>query len=763
MAQRSSQISLSHVIPENEYGLNFQSRPNPRSGFTVTGTEATLEPNQEALLMAVSQSASRFNEEWDASQRGDSILYEPTQISSSVILPENRPLASRGTILMKTSNHRGSIIKKLPSRRSSRASSVHSLVHQGSDGIDEKDSIFFSPIPTNGNPTELLVNRFQAWRRVLKDIITYFKEIQASYDQRAKSLQKVSNILSNSTPPPDFLQSSGIYDATSVLKTYYKTLISEATKSKDIENEVIYALVGLRSDLQQKIKEIKNLSGDFRNSLEKEMESTRKALNELHESLGLTDTGKRDPYLLKLATDHLIEKQIAEENYLHQAYLNLEASGRELEAIIVGEIQKSYIAFSNILRRETEVTNYTFEELHVGPIAMPKDHEWDHFIKETNNFVDPNVPMRSPHNIKYPGRDHELVQQIRAGLLERKSKYLKSYTAGWYVLTPTHLHEFKSVDKSQAPVMSLNLSEQKLSLFSNSSTTSNKFVLKGRQTGVMHRGHSWVFRCESYETTISWYETLKELIDISHQGPNTRVSKHIRSSSGASQTARSIYSSDGGLDEEDEEPFSSKNPAIETAALSQEALPKRPQAGGRFPSTDLLLNKPHQRDTKILCSQSNENSTLGEVQDLNPKTAEYISEDEIPIESFDLINQNTQVDDTKSDSDKNEISKQEKDINRLLPFQLSDNFASERQVENCDNEIQQRTFVKRSPENSRIDETHSTGIDSNYEVKEENADKDKTQNSILSNHARANLDGVLELVQSEDPQTHCAPDIPLEK
>lgn len=202
---------------------------------------------------------------------------------------------------------------------------------------------------------------------------------------------------------------------------------------------MIFTLVGLRSDLQQKIKEIRNLSGDFRNSLEREMESTRKAVNELQESLGLTDldslhvTGKRDPYLLKLATDHLVEKQIAEENYLHQAYLNLEASGRELEGIIVGEIQKSYNAFANILRREVEVANYTIEELHLGPIAMPKDHEWNNFIRETDNFVDPNAPMRYSQNIKYPGKNDELVQEIRAGLLERKSKYLKSYTAGWYI------------------------------------------------------------------------------------------------------------------------------------------------------------------------------------------------------------------------------------------------------------------------------------------------------------------------------------------
>lgn len=98
----------------------------------------------------------------------------------------------------------------------------------------------------------------------------------------------------------------------------------ESNKSKDIENDVILALVGLRSDLNQKIKEIKNLSGDFKNSVDKEMAATRRAVNSLQECLGRSDvdasqtTGKQDPYLLRLAVDRQVEKQIDEENYLHQ-------------------------------------------------------------------------------------------------------------------------------------------------------------------------------------------------------------------------------------------------------------------------------------------------------------------------------------------------------------------------------------------------------------------------------------------------------------
>lgn len=114
-----------------------------------------------------------------------------------------------------------------------------------------------------------------------------------------------------------------------------------------------------------------------------------------------------------------------------KAYLNLESSGRELESIVVGEIQKAYNAYAGILKREADAAYTAVEELRIGPISMPKDREWASFIQRDDHFVDPDLPMRSAESIHYPGRNHYACQEIRAGLLERKSKYLKSYTAGW--------------------------------------------------------------------------------------------------------------------------------------------------------------------------------------------------------------------------------------------------------------------------------------------------------------------------------------------
>jgi hypothetical protein len=163
-----------------------------------------------------------------------------------------------------------------------------------------------------------------AWRKLLKDLITYFREVQTSYESRSKALLKVSNAVNNTNTPSVFMTDGGLNDANRILRDYHKQAVAEANKARDIENDVIGQLNGLRADLGQKIKEIKSLSGDFKNSVEKEKDHTRKEVSILQEALSVVDVdpkavaGKDDPYIIKLHVDRQVEKQIDEENYLHR-------------------------------------------------------------------------------------------------------------------------------------------------------------------------------------------------------------------------------------------------------------------------------------------------------------------------------------------------------------------------------------------------------------------------------------------------------------
>src|SRR3954469_7219267 len=100
--------------------------------------------------------------------------------------------------------------------------------------------------------------------------------------------------------------------------------------------------------------------------------------------------------------------------------------------------------------------------------------------------------------------------------------------------------------------MSLYLPEQKLGSHSSDGSSSNKFILKGRQTGSMHRGHTWVFRAESHDTMMAWYEDIRALTEKSPQERSEFVRGHSRSISRSSQRS---MSSDGVVNEEDDEPF----------------------------------------------------------------------------------------------------------------------------------------------------------------------------------------------------------------
>jgi hypothetical protein len=169
-----------------------------------------------------------------------------------------------------------------------------------------------------------LLTVFAVWRKVLKDLITYFREVQSSYENRSKALSKVYNNISNIAPPDIFMKQGGLNDAHTILRDYHKQAIGENQRSRDILSDVIAQLGSLRSDLAQKIKEIKSLAGDFKNTVEKEKENTRKAVNALQEALAAVDTdsraaiGKDDPYVYRMAVDRQVERQIDEENYLHR-------------------------------------------------------------------------------------------------------------------------------------------------------------------------------------------------------------------------------------------------------------------------------------------------------------------------------------------------------------------------------------------------------------------------------------------------------------
>lgn len=176
------------------------------------------------------------------------------------------------------------------------------------------------------------------------------------------------------------------------------------------------------------------------------------------------------------------------------------------------------------------------------------------------------------------------------------------------MLSPTHLHEFKSPDRiaTQTPVMSLLLSDQKLGSHSNPDSSSHKFMLKGRQSGGMHKSHAWVFRAESYDTMMAWFSDIKTLTEKSGVERDAFIRRtHARSVSAGSHHAASI--SDGSALDEDEADHVPYSAAASQADFPKEEKPQRPNPGGRFPSL-LSIN----RDSQVPHSPSSASENSGD-------------------------------------------------------------------------------------------------------------------------------------------------------
>jgi hypothetical protein len=126
--------------------------------------DAALSP----ATLAVPENRGKFTEEWDASQRGSSIIdgsamHRSNSVHSALSYATgDEHVPSRGnTLKKKPSLRRGGSLKRSSSRRSMKAGSVRSLALQSASDPDESHSAFHCPVPTSGTPTEVLATRFQ--------------------------------------------------------------------------------------------------------------------------------------------------------------------------------------------------------------------------------------------------------------------------------------------------------------------------------------------------------------------------------------------------------------------------------------------------------------------------------------------------------------------------------------------------------------------------------------------------------------------------
>lgn len=174
------------VTPSQAYnGVPTPSDPahlsrgyGPGSHLNVDSSDFATTPANPTDSSPLSQSlgrhdndrlGGRFEENFDARTRGTSLLDDtelPARSASRASTLGHGTSAGTpsrsGTLKKRASVKRSGSLKRSSSKRSVRAGSIKGVNFDDDEGGRTKhNSVFYTPVPTSGSPTEILANRFQ--------------------------------------------------------------------------------------------------------------------------------------------------------------------------------------------------------------------------------------------------------------------------------------------------------------------------------------------------------------------------------------------------------------------------------------------------------------------------------------------------------------------------------------------------------------------------------------------------------------------------
>lgn len=421
---------------------------------------------------------------------------------------------------------------------------------------------------------------------MVSELIHHFKRISTAEGTHNKELVKTFETFPEPLSTYQYFEKNGSIPGIGKLLT--QQMSGRVTHSnnimKAIDGEIIPELEETESLLKEKTREIRGMSGDFKNDLTNGLSTSRASLLSLQEAITDWEANNghvshdKDPFVVDLAARKNMRSTLGEEQYLHESTVNIMASSQKLEAIVVNAIKRALAKYNNLVSQEAAELAVMSQMIEDNIVTGQLDNEWPTFAADQTsqgNLIDPTSKPRSLETVQYQGKDHTSTIPVCDGWLEKKSGLLSGYATSFYIISPSrYLHEFKSNDLrvDTVPTLSLYLPNCELGHSSKESDKAHKFVLKGKQLGsALHSEHTWTFRAKDRAELQKWYDNIGKASDPSFT---------YGSSSTAPRTVKApvIPLED---DEADETPFRGPETLVVTPAA---ATILRPSAG-RFDSS----------------------------------------------------------------------------------------------------------------------------------------------------------------------------------
>ncbi|KAJ7347263.1 hypothetical protein DFH08DRAFT_1002010 [Mycena albidolilacea] len=381
-------------------------------------------------------------------------------------------------------------------------------------------------------PSDILIERFGAWKALVKQLIAYFEGVADVHSSTAKELTKLSAVIQVPFRAGNhFLGESGLQDIYSDIRDKTRAVAEEhANLGRTIDSSIVQHLQKVRTEIKAHIKNIQNDTGKLATNVAKEREFSTRLITDLSANISsfkstpMAVTSKTDPYVVNAAVIHQLTKQVHEENLLQKSILAMQQNSANFEEAIVRALQSAWQTYDEWQGRTNAAIAGTHMALSAHVARLPPDREWTAFrARHPDHLLDPATPARDPAAVVSPHRADPSVAPVRTGLLERKKRFTRAYRESFFVLTPAgFLHEYASA-ADREPLFSLFLPMCTLGPPSAATAAAHKFHIEGRKDGTTAgstirrslrlRGgeHAWSFRARSREDMMGWWDAMSAL------------------------------------------------------------------------------------------------------------------------------------------------------------------------------------------------------------------------------------------------------------
>ncbi|KAH0536384.1 hypothetical protein FGG08_006734 [Glutinoglossum americanum] len=386
----------------------------------------------------------------------------------------------------------------------------------------------------------LLIERLQAWKHACGYLEAYVAATEKVQKTHSKEYEKVLKSVSEPLKEGSHFNQSlggiaGLFE--SIRHNTQGIASSHQETEKGLKSSVLPVLERLHAEIKSKSKELSNGAAKGAKAVEKARSNTLKHVELLgqhtasFDSIGGRPDPNNDPYILQRGVYYRLDKQVLEENATRQDILAVQGSFQQFEAHIVDVIQQALGVFVQLINAQAERTNAMYKDMLGTAQRIPGDFEWKSFITHHNHaLIDPNAPPRSMSNISFPNQSHRATKPLIEGTLERRSRLLKSYNLGYYVITPSKfLHEFKDNDHIRhdpSPELSLYLPDCIVgALVGVKFNVKGKDLSGGKVTGAFSTTHDMAFKLSTPRDAEKWHEIIKQCSgQVTNETPISPVS-----------------------------------------------------------------------------------------------------------------------------------------------------------------------------------------------------------------------------------------------